>query len=287
MEKNEKTSGGVAKTYADDMAKVLEEDQSGGLIKKILHSKEESDAEKKNLSPESAKNKFFMFASFILILTGMVAISFLVFKKNISTVTLEQQFKPLIFTDKSAFLPAKGLSKDEIFRTIQNEVSTSTIKQGGVEGIYLTSDKGVLGLRYFINLISPNFIPGDPNYIYDNFLIGFVDNETKDPFILIKVRSLPDVFGSFHAWEPKMFFDLHDFFGTALSSETQGLLTKDFVDGVIENKNARILYTTDTGGSSKIAMAYIFADDNSVLITNTSNAAREIIMRLASSQVAK
>ena len=99
-------------------------------------------------------------------------------------------------------------------------------------------------------------------------------------FILLKVRETADIFGALRAWEDKILFNLSGFFGINLSSETNYLFTKDFEDGIVNNKNARILYDKD----GKIILMYIFADDNSVIITNTENAAREIMLRLTSSK---
>ena len=90
-----------------------------------------------------------------------------------------------------------------------------------------------------------------------------------------------------------MFSDLHGFFGVDISPETSYLLTKNFEDGIVGNKNARILYRTSEEGegsapsslptANKIVMMYVFADDTSVVIANTDKAAREIMLRLAGS----
>ena len=70
------------------------------------------------------------------------------------------------------------------------------------------------------------------------------------------------------------------FVGIDLSAETNYLFTKDFEDGIIENKNARILHNKDGG----IVLMYIFADENSVIITSSQPATHEIILRLASAE---
>jgi hypothetical protein len=119
--------------------------------------------------------------------------------------------------------------------------------------------------------------------VNNNFLLGAVNGDTKDFFILLKMRSISDIFDSLRAWENKMFYDLHGFFGIDVSLQTNYLLTANFQDGIIGNKNARILYDKN----NKIVMMYIFADDNSVIITNTENAAQEIMLRLAASQIKK
>ena len=101
--------------------------------------------------------------------------------------------------------------------------------------------------------------------------------------MLLKMRSIPDIFEILRAWESKMFFDLHGFLGINISPETKYLLTANFEDGIVENKNARILYDLDR----KIVIMYVFAEDNSVIITENNAAVREIILRLASSQIKK
>jgi len=62
-----------------------------------------------------------------------------------------------------------------------------------------------------------------------------------------------------------LFNDLHVFFRIDISSDTKHLLTKSFEDGLIANKNARILKDVD----GTIIMMYVFADDKSVIITNS------------------
>jgi len=104
-----------------------------------------------------------------------------------------------------------------------------------------------------------------------------------DLFILLKVNSFADVFNQMRIWENKMFTDLHDFFGVDISIDTSYLLTKDFVDGVIQNKNARILYD-NTG---KIVMMYVYIDDSSVVIANNEETTREVILRVNSSKIKK
>ena len=90
-----------------------------------------------------------------------------------------------------------------------------------------------------------------------------------------------------------MFSDLHGFFGVDISPETNYLLTKNFDDGIVGNKNARVLYRTSEEGEgsapsplpavNKIVVMYVFADETSVVIANTDKAAREVMLRLAGS----
>ena len=282
---------GMVETYVDDMAQVLENDR-GGLVKKIIHQEEKYEIEKINLSPESKRNQFFMIVGIILLFATLTILFFFLFKKDIDTIEIEKQFTPLIFNDKSDFIEIAGFKKEKITATVFKVANTAKLNLGEIEGFYLTENKKVVGFKRFIELLEGNFVlPGTEDgasFVSDNFLMGTVNNETKGFFILLKIRSIADVFGNMHAWENKMFSDLHGFFGANISKETSYLLTKNFESGIVENKNARILYEEDRGdGEKNIVLMYIFADDNSIVITNTYDAVRELILRLASSQIKK
>jgi len=288
MENDHKIQNKIVQTYTGDMAEVLENDKEG-LVKKIIHGEKEHEEERENLSPESKKNKLFLYVGVLLISLAVVTLSFFFFfKKEINTVPVKEQFTPIIFNDQSSFLEIFGLKKEEIMQAVLNQVNATEVKNGGVEGIYLTENKKIIGLRRFISLIKSNFTPGDNLlFVNDNFLLGVVnigvsstETNRKGFFILLKVREVADIFSALRAWEGKMLSDLSGFIGVNISSETNYLFTKEFQNGIVNNKNARILYDKD----GKIVLAYIFADDNSVIITNTENAAHEIMLRLASAQ---
>ncbi len=269
-------------TYAEDMAKVIEND--GSAIKKIIHEEEEREIEKKNLSPESRKNKMFMLVSLVLVLVAIAILFFIVvFRKQISISNIAPQFAPLIFTDQNKSLEIGNLNKDKIAQTILNEVNATTVKAGGIEGIYLTDNKQIVGLRKLISLIKGSFIPGQTVFVSDNFLTGVLNGETHNFFILLEVRSFADIFDAVKSWENKMFYDLHGFFGVDINADTNYLVTKDFEDGLVSNKNARILYDKD----GKIVLMYVFVDDTSIIITNTQEAAQEVINRLSAGQIRK
>jgi hypothetical protein len=157
-------------------------------------------------------------------------------------------------------------------------------KQDGVEGIYLTEDNtSVIGLRRFLSIFEMSLVPGDPVFVSDNFLIGITNTGSKEFFLLIKVRSMLDIFEPLRAWEDKMFAELSPLFNIEVNSENNYLLSKAWENGVVENKNARIL--SDREGN--IVMMYVFADDASVVVISGRNGARELMLRLQQSQIKK
>lgn len=276
----------VVKTYAGDVAEVIENDKEG-LVRKIIHGEEQREKEKKNLSPKSRKNKMFMLSGFLLIVAAAIILFILFFKKDAGTVPVGSQFVPIIFNDRSSFFEISSLNKEEIVRIILGELNNTKVKEGGVEGIYLTENKKIIGLRRFISLIGSSFVPGENTFfVKNNFLLGVVNSgisaekNREGFFVLLKVRGTADIFDALRGWEGKMLSDLSPFLGVNISSDTNYLFTKEFQDGIVNNKNARVLY--DKNG--KAVLMYIFADDNSVIISNSENAAREIMLRLASSR---
>ncbi|MFA6177781.1 MAG: hypothetical protein WC694_02730 [Candidatus Paceibacterota bacterium] len=274
----------IVETFAGDMAEILENDREG-LVKKIIHKEKEYEEKKKNFSPESKENKLFMFVSFLFLFFALLILFFFFVKKENNVVQVEKRFTPIIFNDRNTFLEVSELKKEEIAQTVLGEINTTKVKVGGVEGIYLTENKQIIGFRRFLTLIKSNFVSNislsdNTLFFNDNFLLGGVILESKNFFILLKVRSFADVFDALHSWEEKMFFDLNGFFGLNLSADTNYLLTKEFQDGIVENKNARILYDKD----NKAVLMYVFGDDNSVVISNSQNAVHEIMLRLASAQ---
>ena len=290
MEKEIKLKNKNVETYTDDMVKAIESDK-GGLIKKIIHEEEEHEAQKKNLSPSSKRNKLFMLISFLLIFLGFVIlIFFVIINDKINIVSTTPQATSIIFTDNTHFKIIDGFTKDKIVETVFNQVNNSKIKTGGVEGIYLTENNKVIGFKRFNTLIKSNLTTEQINLISDNFLLGdfksglnSISPNTGDLFMLLRVRSFSDIFPVMQSWENKMLYNLGGFFGVNITPDTNYLFTKNWQDSIVQNKNARVLYDNN----DQVVLMYVFINDSYIVVTDSDLAAREVILRLASSQIKK
>jgi hypothetical protein len=290
MENDNKFKNRSVETYTEDMVKAIESDK-GGLIKKIIHEEEQHESQKKDLSPGSKKNRLFLFISFLLMFLALAMLMFLLFfTNNITTVPVVAPMTSIIFADKTDFKAIDGLTKDKIEQTVLNQVNNTETKVGGIDGIYLTENKKVVGFKEFIGLLKGNLTPSQLGLFSDNFLLGAYVSGIKqispsagDFFILLKVRSFSDLFPVMQNWENKMLNDLGGFLGINISPDTNYLFTKNFEDGIIMNKNARIL--KDNNGN--IVLMYVYIDDSSIIITNSELATKEVMLRLASSQIKK
>jgi hypothetical protein len=283
-------------TLADDMAKALQNGE-GGMIGKIIKEQEYKEAKEKNASISSNKNILFTIIGIVLVLATIILFVVITFYRDkVVNTTVEPKFVPVIFLDKTDFIDVTGFTKDKIAQAVSSQIKLTDVKAGGVEGIYLTKDKKIIGFRDLMTLISGNLPLDKATFLSDNYLIGVsnivntnqTENETvtvpeKNFFILLQNRSMSDIFSAMRDWEDKMFFDLHGFFGLSINVDTNYLLQKDFEDGIIQNKNARILRDNE----GKIVLMYVYANNTSVLITNSEDTSKEVITRLAASQVRK
>ena len=281
MEPDNKTKNVAVETYSDDIAQVLEGDKEG-LVKKIISEEEARENEKKNLSPESKQNKLLIITSALLVVLGLGTLIYFWDNGGASTVEIGQEFVPLVFTDKSSFIETSGLKRNEIIQSVFNQVRDSTVRQGGILGIHLTFNQEIMGLRQFLSLLKWNLSPGENTVLVnDNFMLGAVKTEEASGFfMLLKARTIEDVFGPVRTWETKMFYDLHEFLGFTLNSGNKYLLEKKFEDGIVENKNARFLFDNE----DQLVLLYVFADNTSGIIADSRAAAREIMLRLQAKQ---
>lgn len=286
---NNKLQKKYVETYTEDMVKAIENDK-GGLIKKIIHEEEMNEALKKNLSPKSKKNKLFMLLSFTLIfLAVFVLILYIFFYDDINTAPVDYVPASIIFIDQTAFQPIDGLNKDKIAEVVSNKAKNTKVKSGGVESIYLTENKKVIGFKRFLEMTKSNYMLENIGFFGDNFLLGTVNKEKKSSpeddglFLLLKIRSFTDVFPIMKESETQLLNNMHGFFNVNVSPATNYLFTKDWQDGIIGNKNARILRNE----AGDIVLMYVFINDSYVVVTNSEGASEEIILRLFSSQIKK
>lgn len=481
MEENKKIENKPIHTYSADMQSAIL-GISGAEVKRIIDEEERKNTERE-LSPESRKSRIFIGASIFLILIALGVVGFWYNAQKEEVLSVRTRFQPLIFHDSTVLVEVGGLAKEKVAEAIWLKSLDTTVKEGGIEGLYLTENKKVLGWKRLLVLLRANLAGSDLDPMSENMLLGvynaqdsnvlpsvvlpednaqviptsaievptieiegepvslstgaffktgtveFVDESAlvqaretisdfldtvdlktskikvlgtysierpwdknqeiaearrdlgvsilmevlmakysseemqnviieseakgvsildlyptailsamsqtevdeainatqgiqyealaktkstfvprpmppkvpepeeapeltagdyiprtdRDIFILMKVRSFTDVFPSMRVWEAKMFNDLHAVFGIPINSKTSYLLTKNFQDGIVGNKNARILYTTE----GQIALMYIFADETSVIVTNSVPASREAMLRLAGSRIRK
>ncbi len=271
------------RTYTDDMVRVIE-DSGGTLVRKIIEEEQAHEVEKKN--PARRHNRLYSLFGSVFLLLGVAVLFFLSISREMPLEpepAVKQLFQQIIFTEASSLLEIGGFKKAEIVQALLDKKDQSQVREGEIEAIYFTEAGERMGLRHFIALAEANLPLDNIDFVDDNFLVGVFNNDqNKSLFFLIKARSFPDLFPGMRAWEKKMFSDLRGYFGFQ-GPEYDYLLSKSFEDVTVENKNARIL--SDAYGGP--LLFYIFADNQSTVVTASMNAAREVIVRLRQGAVRK
>ncbi|MFN4181152.1 MAG: hypothetical protein ACK4FA_00440 [Candidatus Paceibacteria bacterium] len=281
MENNETSKTKVVHTFSDDMVGALGDNQ-GGSLRALIEAEEEREKEKEAMSPNTPENKMFIVMSTLLLIFSLAGLVYVLWQRGDNVTSRESQIRPVIFVDRTQFVPVDNQNGEKAVGTLRSAVALSSVKQGGIEAYYLTRSKKVLGMDSFAEIT----FGSAPKAIFDlteNLLVGSVRLSKNEPFVLLKVRSFQDIFPEMSIWEEKLFYDVHDIFGMPLGKENNYLLNKKFEDGFVQNKNARILYR-DNGTP---ALMYIYADDTSVIITSSEQAAREVMRRLSTGDIRK
>ena len=289
MENLEPTKIPKVQTYADDMVGAL---QDGGenLVKNIIQEQAQQEHMKRAMTVQSRKNILYMILAVLIVLSAIAGVvALFIYQKKNETVEVAPRVTPILFTDKTELIEIEGFSKRDISSSVKNLVHVTTLELGKIREISLTENGQSVGLERFLKLTEGNFPIARTDLVRNFFMgvlgrdVGVEEAKGGELFFLLKVISFNDVFSTMGFWEKKMFGDLYDFFGIDINPENTYLLTKDFEDGIIENKNARVLYDNNRN----IVFAYVFIDDKTIVISTSSAPVREVILRLTYGEVRK
>lgn len=273
----------VVETLDKDILEMVEKHEAG-VVHAIIQGEEEKEKIEINYSPTSNKNKMLIGFSILFIILAILSLYIFFYLENKKqSVFVATQYKPLIYTDGYKLLSIQNLSKEKIIDSLYQEIQNTETKTGEIEVYYLTENNTPISFEKFIKIFEMNIGLETISEFNSSFLLGVFSNEEKNFFILLKPNTVNSVFNGMKIWENKMLFDLGSLFKLEINKDTNYLLTKNFVDGIIQNKNARILYDND----GQIILAYIYLDDNTILITKDEFTAREILVRLHGSNLKK
>ncbi len=281
MENNNTPKPKVVHTFSDDMVGALGENP-GSSLRTMIHEQEERDKEREALSPQNPENKIFIALSTLLLVLSLLGLLYVVFTRG-EIVETQQKATPIIFVDRNQFVSIDNLNNEKAISALKSAFALSTVKQGGIEAFYLTRNKKLIQTDDFLDITALNMPGKARDMISPTFMVGVAKTSKNEPFILLKVRSFSDIFPFMQEWEDKMFYDLHDVFGISLGKDTNALLNKKFEDGFVQNKNARVLYQAD----GSVALMYVYADTESVIITRSVQAGSEVMRRLSGSDIRK
>jgi len=251
-------------TYAEDMTKAIE-DSGGALVRKVIEEEEAHEREKRH--PEERKNRFFALGGSVLLLLGL-GVVFYFFMNRERAVPLPPPPPPaelpILKADTFIDIDLGERNKDEIREIILEKVSQAPLADKEIGEVRLTKSGDRVELRRFIALAGMNLPLDKLDFVDDKFFLGVISiNGAREAFLIIKMREFQDIFPALRDWEKKMYADLRKIFLLGVAPENDYLLSKEFKDGILNNKNARLLEAS----TGDVAMFYIFANPQSVVIS--------------------
>lgn len=272
-------------TYASDMTEAIEKNQSG-IVHDIIHE-EETKKEIENKKNSLGRNALFVLLGILFFLGGMFLLYRLIIRNDNDTSLPIKVSPSLIYLDKTEFKEIAGLNREKIQESLGVIAENAKLKENEMIGIYPIENKQAVNLKRFLGLLKSG-LPNENREIFlDNFLIGASGKNEKEEknglFLMFSSASFADMFSSMKIWERNMLYDFNNFFGIPISPESNYLFKKNFEDGIVQNKNARLLLNE----KNEIVLMYVFLDDSFVVIANSEHAIEQLILRLASGKINK
>ncbi len=273
-------------TLSNDIAHEAEAG-TPGTIRAIIDAEEGRENEKEHMKIGYSVNQLYMIFGFVALILSVGLLYYFIFFIAVKNNSGENQFvqdaKNMFLVDKLDSIEIAGLNKTKSLKIIADESEKVVLPEGQIQAFNLVENKKQLSLARFLQITEANISLPEGNIFSSDFMYGVFSNKGNHPFFVFKVKSMNDAFTTMRNWENKMLYDLGQIFNYEISPNTQQLLTRDFEDEIIQNKNARVLY--DDLGS--IVIMYVYLDDTTVLISNYAGIADEIIERKSSSNIRK
>jgi len=286
----------VIRTYKSDLEAAIQADHLSSINIAIAENEKMHNQIKMGQGNDSvtdnsdySKSKIMIFISLILVVIGVVGIGYIFLAKgqNPTVLTQAQEFPSLITTEIKDELNTNLIIKDKFVKTLSEKLNDSQIPANNFYNLYLTvnanSTKKLINSAEFISLLGLKIPDIVGRTLLPNFMVGVYSFGKNLPFIILKTSSFENTYAGMLAWEKDLEKDFqllfrlpgYENYGNIVVALTP-TETKKFEDGVIVNKDVRLL-RNDAG---QIMFLYGIIDKETIVITMNDLAFKEIINRL-------
>jgi hypothetical protein len=248
-----------------------------------------------------AKNLGFIVGGVALLVVAIGAVSYALLRPTSTTLTQQTIAAPFITVDETQPVPLVDTTyPGSIMQQLTSAKLSTKLSLGLVERLLpvmaSTSGQSVaVSSQIFLPLLASNIPDSLVRTMQPDFLLGVHSFAGNQPFLIVKVDSYQQAFSGMLGWEATMPQDLlplfaytpaaHENTTTTTTTNTPASSTQattlpiasPFVDKVVENHDARVLYN-NTGD---IVLLWTFVDQHTLAITTNPATLREIISRLS------
>lgn len=283
----------IVRTYKSDIASAIAANHLSSI--NIAIAENQKMREQANLqqgqtsTPEnSSKSKTIMLISLTLFGLAIISLGAVFLLSGGSQKTVQVQELPaLITTEFKDESNTSLIAKSKIIGTLASKLNDSQITVNNIYNTYLTlgtsTGRRLITATEFVTLMNFRMPDMLKRTLWPDFMVGMYAFGKNLPFVIFKSTSFENAYAGMLAWETDLQKDFRLLFhlpgyesGNSFLSELSPQEIKKFEDGVIVNKDVRIL--RDDNG--EMIFLYGIIDKETIIITVNDIAFKEIINRL-------
>ncbi len=272
---------GAAHTYEKDMEQALRGEQSG-LVKETIERAREDQNARGSIAREKTKNQILIWLSVLFILVSLGSIYYSWTTQQQLSIPATPTIVPVVFfntTTQPTVLPSTTQVVSDIIMQAKNEtLSPGTLHRVLFTDTTNTPASSILlfqSLGWHIDEFLTHSLSGRSEVgIYTN------TDGIKSPFVLGTTDGTDAAYRGLATWETKALEDTATLFDIQTKTINDALYQKSFEQITIKNKDGRALYDDQ----NKPLIIIEFLDNNHFIVTNSKDAVKEVLVRLAKEQ---
>jgi len=290
-EKEEQTNNKeikVLRTYTSDMAEAIR-DNEVSVIKIALAEKEKRENEESFKKAEGSKaSKVFLVIGGIILIAAAIAGSYYLIqqkKERETPLPIMNNVETFISYDSSSYLDTT--KANNIFDLLKLINENDQNNSGLIKAMFLTrstqEEPEILKATDFLSLINSSAPGALTRSLSGEYLLGKYSNPSavneksrSATFLIFETNNYNQAYVSMLDWEKTMLKDLFILFNINIPESDTSFFEKVWKDVIINNKDARVLY----GENGEGVLSYVFVNKNIFVITDSTEALKEIITRL-------
>ena len=201
---------------------------------------------------------------------------------------------PFMFVDSTTLVQEPAtLNRDEVMAHLDGAKQNTQLAVGLINWLYpsqvdATGAQHEVPITQLLQTLAPR-APGELlRTLKPDYLLGVHSYDQNQPFLILHVDEFQTAYAAMLQWEYTMAGELAPLFSRdpspklpseqtlAVATTSQAFVPTSFVDKVVENQDARVLY----GSQGDIILLWVMLGRDKIIITTNQYTLREIISRM-------
>jgi len=286
----------IIRTYKSDVEETIQTGHISSISmamaenKKMMGPIKQTEVETK----KDKVNKSILIISILLIcggaLTLLIPKLLIQMKYQEKTAPVETvSSEPIMTVDLEEKINIKDINLNRVSTTLKERVGQSATQLGQIKNIYLTEGEGtaekLITSNNFLELIGVSIPSEIQRTLKDPYMFGLHNYNGNQSFLILKVGEYDTAFSGMLHWETTLWRDYKELFNLqkidVASSSSLPTETIKFQDAAFNNKDCRVV----KNASGNIIFLYSIIDQNTIVITTSTDTLREIINRISRAKI--